>query len=278
MRFSALKQQEGLSERRTYYCTFLWENRSCAQSFDYICTMYRERKPQVTSCFRYRLSFYLMNLMNKKKWYVVWVGTEPGVCDSWAECEERIKHYPGAKYKSYPSQTEAVEAFRRGYEQEARQVIRAIASGPQERLADYSQVPEIVADSIAVDAACSGNPGVMEYQGVDVQTGTRLFHVGPFADATNNVGEFLALVHGIAWLYQRGNTHTAVYSDSRNAILWVTHGKCKTKVERTERNAYMFELIARAERWLATHPDYPTRIIKWETQKWGEIPADFGRK
>lgn len=213
---------------------------------------------------------------NRRKWYVVWKGTEPGVCDSWAECEARVKGYPGARYKSFQTQEEAVRAFREGYDTEARDVLRAIAHGPREHV-NYEAFPEIVQDSIAVDGACSGNPGDMEYRGVDVMTKAELFHQGPFPDATNNVGEFLALVHALALFHNTGNTHTAIYSDSRTAMAWVRDRKCKTKLARTPRNERLFAIIARAEAWLATHT-WANRIIKWQTDLWGEIPADFGRK
>ena len=211
---------------------------------------------------------------NRGKWYVVWRGTEPGVCDSWTECEARVKGYPGARYKSYKTQEEAVRAFRAG--DDPGEVLRAIARGLAMHI-NYEAFPEIVLDSIAVDGACSGNPGTMEYRGVDVMTGAELFHQGPFADATNNVGEFLALVHALAFFHNTGNTHTAIYSDSRTAMAWVRDRKCKTKLTRTTRNERLFAIIARAEVWLASH-NPPNRIIKWQTDQWGEIPADFGRK
>ena len=142
--------------------------------------------------------------------------------------------------------------------------------------ATNSKLPEVIADSLAVDAACSGNPGHMEYRGVDTKSGIELFHVGPMMQGTNNIGEFLALVHGLAYLHQRGSA-IPVYSDSRNAIAWVRQKKCKTKLTQNTVNAPIFNLIARAERWLQTHT-YTNPIIKWETERWGEIPADFGRK
>lgn len=130
--------------------------------------------------------------------------------------------------------------------------------------------------SIAVDAACSGNPGPMEYQGIDLATGYRVFHFGPL-HGTNNIGEFLAIVHALALLQQQGKHDTTIYSDSYNAILWVSKRKCKTKLERTPQTEQLFQIIERAERWLATHT-YKNPIVKWETKKWGEVPADFGRK
>lgn len=136
--------------------------------------------------------------------------------------------------------------------------------------------PEVRADALAVDAACSGNPGPMEYRGIDLATGEQVFHFGPVR-GTNNIGEFLAIVHALALLDQRGETMKTIYSDSYNAILWVNKRKCKTKLERNDKTEKLFEIIARAEKWLATHR-YKNPIMKWETQKWGEVPADFGRK
>ena len=36
--------------------------------------------------------------------------------------------------------------------------------------------PEVTAQAWAVDAACSGNPGPMEYQAIDLATGDQIFH------------------------------------------------------------------------------------------------------
>ena len=208
------------------------------------------------------------------KWYVVWCGRETGVCDSWAECEARVKGFPGARYKSFKTQEDAVRAFREGGADMG--VLRAIAHAPTKHV-NYEAIPDIVRDSIAVDGACSGNPGVMEYRGVDVMTGAEIFHQGPFADATNNIGEFLALVHALALFHNSGNSHTAIYSDSRTAMAWVRDRKCKSKLAHTAANARLWPIIARAEAWLASHT-WQNRIIKWQTDQWGEIPADFGRK
>ncbi len=135
---------------------------------------------------------------------------------------------------------------------------------------------EVKANAIAVDAACSGNPGAMEYQGIDLATGARIFHFGPM-HGTNNIGEFLAIVHALALIEQQGTIDKTVYSDSYNAILWVKKKQCKTKLARTPNTEDLFKIIARAENWLQTHM-VETPVVKWETNKWGEIPADFGRK
>lgn len=128
----------------------------------------------------------------------------------------------------------------------------------------------------AVDAACSGNPGPMEYRGVDLNTHQQVFHFGPIK-GTNNIGEFLAIVHALALMEQRGMTGYTIYSDSVNAQLWVRKMQCKTKLERTPETEKAYELVTRAENWLRTH-SFRVPIVKWDTKEWGEIPADFGRK
>lgn len=216
--------------------------------------------------------------MENYKYYVVWAGFAPGVYDSWEECKQQIDGYQGAKYKSFKSKDAAVKAFRGDASEHIgllNQVAKAIT---QSKPTPYYHLTNtaIVYDSIAVDAACSGNPGKMEYRGVYVMTGKQIFHQGPFEKGTNNIGEFLALVHGLALLKQN-NSPLPLYTDSVNAMLWVKNKKCKTKLERMPINEPIFDLIARAEKWLANNT-YTTKIIKWNTKEWGEIPADFGRK
>ena len=135
---------------------------------------------------------------------------------------------------------------------------------------------EVRANAWAVDAACSGNPGPMEYRAVDLATGAQVFHFGPM-HGTNNIGEFLAIVHALALLDKQGITDKTIYSDSYNAILWVHNKKCKTKLQHTPETEPLYQIIQRAENWLRTH-DVTIPIVKWETRKWGEVPADFGRK
>lgn len=212
--------------------------------------------------------------MAKNKYYVVWKGLNPGVYDNWAECKMQVEGQEAAKYKSFETREEAVEAFDRGYMHYLKSASSAKAAGTI--TTNKGPVGKPINESLAVDAACSGNPGDMEYRGVYTATGQELFHIGPLKKGTNNVGEFLALVHGLALLKQKGS-NLPVYSDSRNAIGWVKKKKCKTLLERTPVNEPIFDLIERAEKWLNTHT-YTTTILKWETSEWGEIPADFGRK
>lgn len=218
--------------------------------------------------------------MAKQKFYVVWQGKETGIFTSWEECKDQVHGQIGAKYKSFKTRAEAEEAYGMGFAA----YYAAHPTNPIEGIDEPSaagrggeRLPApAINDSIAVDAACSGNPGMMEYRGVYLKTGQQIFHYGPVF-GTNNIGEFLAIVHGLALLKQKGLHTMPIYSDSRNAQLWVRAKKCKTKLERTAKSATVLELVARAEQWLRDNT-YANPIIKWPTEDWGEIPADFGRK
>ncbi len=201
----------------------------------------------------------------KAKFYVVWVGREPGIYTTWAACKEQVDNFESARYKSFESFAEAQTA----YSQKPKWHRSAVgkSAGPSAR-------PTIQA--WCVDAACSGNPGVLEYRGVDLLSGKQIFHMGPFAQGTNNIGEFLAIVHALA-LCKQHNLSFPIYTDSVNAMIWVKNKTCKTKLQQTGQNKPLFDLIFRAENWLKTNT-YVNRIIKWETKYWGEVPADFGRK
>ena len=207
---------------------------------------------------------------SKKKYYVVWVGARPGVYETWDEAKAQIVGFPGAKYKSFPTREAAQAALRQ-------KPTDHIAKGAKAQKAKAAVVPrsKIVWNSISVDAACSGNPGVMEYQGVHTQTGQRIFHK-KFALGTNNIGEFLAIVHALALCEKQGK-NTPIYTDSRTALAWVKNKKCKSTLPRDAHTEELWQLVDRAEHWLKTH-SWSNPILKWETESWGEIPADFGRK
>lgn len=211
-------------------------------------------------------------MATKQKFYVVWKGKRPGIYEAWADCKAQIEGYKGAQYKSFSTFPEAKKAFNGNYLEFKGKTKGKKELSPEELL----KIGEPNFNSISVDAASSGNPGTMEYQGVDTRTKKMLFKKGPFEQGTNNIGEFLALVHGLAFL-KKQKSHRVIYSDSRIAISWVRKKKCGTKLEKNKKNEVLFQLIARAETWLEKNA-YNTPIVKWETKAWGEIPADFGRK
>lgn len=220
--------------------------------------------------------------MPKNRYYVVWKGHNPGVYESWEACKKEVESFPGALYKGFPDKDSAEAAFNQGFKGFEK------TEKSQPSLAGTSTNPPL-SPAIAVDAACSGNPGKMEYQGVFVDFGTQpattttLFKSPVFENGTNNIGEFLAIVHALAWQKQK-RTQYPIYSDSVNAQKWVRERKCRTKLQPNDKNAYLFELVERAEKWLLENEDWMRQhslqipVLKWKTEVWGEIPADYGRK
>ena len=210
-------------------------------------------------------------MAKKRKYYVVWEGYTPGIYEDWTTTQQQIKGYPNAKYKSFKTMAEAESDYLGGYSD----AIRVV--GKSKPSVDIAHIAEIKHNSISVDAACSGNPGVMEYQGVETISGKQLFHVGPLPGGTNNVGEFLALIHALAYFEKKNDSKTIIYTDSRTGMAWLRNKKVKTTLDRTDRNKQVFVLLERAIKWMNTH-DHRNPILKWDTANWGEIPADFGRK
>lgn len=216
--------------------------------------------------------------MSKKKaaYYVVWSGKTPGIYDTWEDCEAQVKGVQGAKYKGFASRTEAEQAFASSPEN---YIIRKPKAEKEEngQLSNVkSPISNPILPALAVDAACSGNPGVMEFRGVIADTGTEVFRRGPFNGGTNNIGEFLAIVLGLAYLKQN-NLPWALYTDSRTALSWLKKGHADTKIEWNAQNQDLFFMLRKAEMWLHDNT-WTTPVYKWDTKSWGEIPADFGRK
>ncbi len=210
-------------------------------------------------------------MAKKPKFYVVWRGRQTGVFDSWDDCKAQTHGFDKALYKSFDSKAEAIKAFRDKPHEHI-----GTATPKAKTTANRLFVGNPLEDSLVVDAAWNTATGDMEYQGIYLATRQKLFLMGPYADGTNNIGEFLAIVHALALLHQKGS-NIPVYSDSRTAISWVKKKTANTKLESTSRNAVLFDLIDRAEKWLHTHT-FTNPILKWETTYWGENPADFGRK
>jgi ribonuclease HI len=216
---------------------------------------------------------YFEDMAVKKKYYVVWAGVQPGLYGTWAECKEQVDHYEGAKYKSFETEQEAREALDMGYEAYYKAHPAKSAKIP---VVLHDGDPKPILNSLSVDAAWNTATRQMEYRGVYTATRKEWFHKGPFPNASNNIGEFLALVHGIAFC-KKHQLDIPIYTDSITALAWVRQKKHKSIILPTEENAVLFDLLVRAENWLKNNT-YTNPIYKWNTPLWGEIPADFGRK
>lgn len=205
-----------------------------------------------------------------KKYYVVWNGRETGIYDNWEACKRQVEGFTSPLYKAFLKLEDAEEAFRKGSE-----AYLKPKEHPMQMIFDALYGSPII-PSISVDGACNGKTKQAEYQGVDTKSKQRIFHKGPFPEGTNNIMEFLALVHALSYC-KRHHLDVTIYSDSVTAIKWVKTKKARSKMSLNPQNAPLFALIERAEKWLKNNT-YTNQILKWETQTWGEIPADFGRK
>ncbi|MCF6170259.1 MAG: ribonuclease H family protein [Bacteroidales bacterium] len=209
-------------------------------------------------------------MAKKAKYYVVWRGKKPGIYHSWEDCKKQVTGFEGAHYKSFTSADEAKSAFNKSY-------WEIVARKGKKDLKELTGKDKPILNSISVDAACKGNPGRLEYRGVYTDTETLLFERGPFEMGTVNIGEFLAIVLGMAWMKKHKITDMPIYSDSRTAIAWVRNKRANTKLKKTAANAVLFDALNKAVEWLKTN-NPKIKVLKWNTREWGEIPADYGRK
>lgn len=200
------------------------------------------------------------------KFYVIWEGKKKWIFSSREECKDFVVGYRNARYKAFKTKEQAQQAFENGYEM-------YYQAKPKEQW-KTEDIP-FERNSIAVDAACSGNPWKLEYQWIDLVTEKTIFYE-KFPLGTNNIGEFLAIVHGLIYL-KKHKSDKAIYSDSKHAMKWVKEKKCKTQLENIKQTKKLFEIIKRAEGWLENN-EYKNKILKRHTEERGEIPADFGNK
>ncbi len=216
--------------------------------------------------------------------------------DTWDACAKQTTGFAGAKFKSFPTADAARAAFIDGdqahvnYQGKAPADRPAGASGSSKvakrkpAAADYPVGP-----ALCVDAACDTTRWVMECRGVWLGDGSAIggagdgeeaFAFGPFADANGNLGEFLALATALRLAAEAGPSGAGwtVYCDSITAMAWVRKRVIRSVFLDDDRagpevRAHVEDALA----WLKNHTS-PAKVVKWDTPRWGEIPADYGRK
>lgn len=198
------------------------------------------------------------------KFYIVWKGRAPGIYTTWDEASAQVNGFAGAQFASVDNPVSAEAAYAAGYD------------AFRKNKPAFKPIPEEAKQAYAVDASLPAETGLLEYRCVKIDTQREIFRQGTFAGGTNNIGEFLSIVHALA-LFKQKRIDAPLYSDSRTAMAWVREKHARTDLARTEENASLFDLIARAEAWLHENT-YSTKVLKWDTEEWGENPADFGRK
>ena len=203
-----------------------------------------------------------------KKRYVVWEGRKPGIYETWTECQALVNGYHDAKFKGFPSQEAAEAAFKDGWEKHW--------GNKSKKQTSTSYPEEVQKNSIAVDVGCRGPHGPMEYRGIDLKSNKMIFEYGPYKVGTSNIGEFLAIVEALKWITKTGE-NKIIYSDSKVAMGWIRKKVCNTTLEDNDKTMEIHAMIDSGLNWLKNNK-HSIKIVKWNTAKWGEIPADYGRK
>lgn len=168
------------------------------------------------------------------KFYVVWIGREPGIYTDWATCRRQVDKFPAAKYKSFPTRDEASAAYAAGHgasrssavgaEKTASKSSRTRNSPKTFTAEDVAAVP--VAVKIFTDGGCEPNPGNAG-SGVALYRDERIESLwfGLFnPNGTNNTAELNALHQAILMAQKEleaGHT-VAIFCDSQYAIQCVT--------------------------------------------------------
>ena len=204
-----------------------------------------------------------------KKKYVVWEGRNPGIYDTWDECKAQVNGYTDARFKGFPSQAAEERAFEEGPGK-----YWGSKKATSSTRTEYPE--EVQKNSIAVDVGCRGPHGPMEYRGIDLKSNKMIFEYGPYKVGTSNIGEFLAIVEALKYLTSTGE-NKIIYSDSKVAMGWVRKKICNTTLEDNDKTMEIHAMIDSGLNWLKNNK-YSIKIVKWNTAKWGEIPADYGRK
>ena len=89
---------------------------------------------------------------------------------------------------------------------------------------------------------------------------------------TNNIAEYLAMIHLAALLAARGDSTTPIYTDSKNTLAWLRRGGSRTTLTRRPDTAATLDLLARADAWLAANGPIRNPILKWPHRAVGRNP------
>jgi len=99
---------------------------------------------------------------------------------------------------------------------------------------------------------------------------------------TNNIGEFLAIIDAIqyiqSWEEKGHKIDTTIYTDSQTALHRLASKKPKTTLPQNNQTKELLTKFQQSLLWLKTTDISCYDIQKRDTEKQGEIPADFGRK
>lgn len=146
------------------------------------------------------------------KYYAVKVGNNPGLFDNWAECQESIKGFSGAVYKSFNSKEEA-EAFLSDRDIWGEQIAADIEQGYLVAFCDGSFDKELNRYSYGV-IIIGGD-----------HTGTPLCGYGSnpkYIVSNNIIGEIFGVINALDWAVSNGYEKIKIYHDYEGLSKWLS--------------------------------------------------------
>lgn len=165
-----------------------------------------------------------------QKFYVVWKGRETGIFTDWATCKKQIERFSGARYKSFPSRSEAEAAFSGsagGASSSGKPGSAKRGGAASPKTYSAAEVDALDATTkIFTDGGCEPNPG-------NAGSGIAVYRKGELSElwyglynpnGTNNTAELNAL-HQAMMLSQKEITDgrsTAIFCDSKYSIQCIT--------------------------------------------------------
>ena len=168
-----------------------------------------------------------------KKFYVVWQGHKPGIYTDWNSCKKQVDKFAGARYKSFPTEAEALAAYGGSPSTSGKTSAtaapkkRASSKAPSVKTYTASEVKALPAEvKIFTDGGCDPNPG-------KAGSGLALYRNNTVSElwyglfnpmGTNNTAELNALHQALLMAEKELNNgqSVAIFCDSKYSIQCVT--------------------------------------------------------
>ena len=221
-------------------------------------------------------------------YYAVKIGENPGICDSWAECEKQVKGYPNAQFKKWKTREEA-EAYINGNgnskpysssgmtslglgsktpsfrEEKGKEGLLPAQDGSLPAIEELFQSTKT--DCIAyVDGSFEKDSGVYGYGVVFIEKNGNIeeyFDSGreeSYQSMRNVSGEILGALKAASLAVEKGYSSIAIFHDYQGIASWAKGGwKCnkeKTIEYREKMLSYQKQIKITFHKVLAHSGDY----------------------
>ncbi|EFR30962.1 viroplasmin family protein [Eremococcus coleocola] len=171
--------------------------------------------------------------MAKQKYYAVRKGRQPGIYRTWADCQKQTSGFPGAVFKSFPSQAEA-EAFLQGGISSVAPQPHSAARKNKNKLNQsiQNQIDQLRPGQavVFVDGSFTNHDGRPRYGYgglifLPQQAPHQLcqgFSPDQYIDARNVAGEIRGIMAAIDYLLDQAVTTAFIYYDYQGIEAWAT--------------------------------------------------------